>query len=54
MKTFEKDYIKAFRKKSREEEISRHGKLISTRPTRVKKSKKVYKRQKGLTKILYL
>ena len=40
----EMDYILAVRKADREREIEMHGKLISTRPTRIHKSKKVYNR----------
>jgi len=45
----EKDYILAVKKAERELEIELHGKQISTRPTKVHKSKKVYdrKRDKG-------
>lgn len=39
-------YLNAVKKADRELEIAMHGKLISTRPTRVKKSKKVYDRKK--------
>jgi hypothetical protein len=38
----EQDYIKAVKKADREREIEKHGKLISTRPTRVHKSIKAY------------
>lgn len=40
------EYIKAVKKADREQEIALFGKQISTRPTRVHKSKKVYKRTK--------
>jgi hypothetical protein len=42
----ERDYIKAIKRADREEEISRYGKLISTRPTKIHKPKNVYKRPK--------
>ena len=42
----EKDYIKAIKRADREEEISRYGKLISTRPTKIHNSKTAYKRPK--------
>lgn len=32
--------VKAARRKAREEEIQRHGKLISTRPARIKQRKR--------------
>lgn len=46
----ENDYILAVKKAERELEIELHGKQISTRPTRIHKSKKVYdrKRNKGI------
>ena len=43
----EKDYIKAVRKADREQEIEMYGKVISTRPTKTHKSKKVYSRKKN-------
>ena len=43
------DYVNAVKKADREREIAEHGKLISTRPTKIKKSKKVYNRH-GATK----
>ena len=48
-KITEKDYILAVKKAERELEIELHGKQISTRPTRIHKSKKIYdrKRNKG-------
>lgn len=42
----EQDYIKAHRKASRDEEITKHGKQISMRPTRVHNPKNDYKRSK--------
>lgn len=42
----EEDYLLAVRKADREREIERHGKQISTRPTRTHKSKKAYDRAK--------
>lgn len=42
----EYDYILAMRKASREEEISLHGKQISTAPSRMHKSLKAYNRKK--------
>lgn len=44
-KITEQDYIKAVKKADREREIALHGKVISTRPTRTHKSKKVYSRK---------
>lgn len=38
-------YLKAVKKVDREREIAAHGKLISTRPTRIVKSKKIYSRK---------
>lgn len=46
-KITEEDFINAVRKADREREIELHGKQISTRPTRVHQSKKVYNRKKG-------
>ena len=46
------DYVKASRRQSREEELREHNKLISTRPTRIKKSKKIYKRVKKVQQTL--
>lgn len=43
------DYLAAVKRAAREEEIRLHGKLITTRPTRVVKSKKIYSR-KGYNK----
>lgn len=43
------DYLAAVKRAAREEEIRLHGKLITTRPTRIAKSKKVYSR-KGYNK----
>lgn len=42
----EEDYIKATRKADREEEITKHGKIISLRPAKIHNSKKVYNRAK--------
>ena len=39
------DLRKAVKKADREREIALHGKVISTRPTRTHKSKKVYSRK---------
>lgn len=47
----EKDYILAVKKAERELEIELHGKQISTRPTRIHKSKKVYDRKKDKGRI---
>lgn len=38
-------YVNAVKRADREEEIRRHGKLISTRPARIVKSKKIYSRK---------
>ena len=47
-KTFtEQDYIKANRKASRDEEITKHGKQISMRPAKVHNPKNEYKRAKN-------
>ena len=40
------DYLDAVKKADREKEILMHGKLISTRPERIKQSKKVYNRKR--------
>ena len=40
------DYLNAVKKADREREIAQHGKLISTRPLRIVKSKKVYARKR--------
>jgi len=40
------DALKAAKRKSREEEIKLHGKLISMRPTKIRQSKKVYDRKR--------
>lgn len=40
------DYLNAVKKADREREIAQHGKLISTRPLRIVKSKKVYDRNR--------
>mgnify|MGYP007069865051 CR=1 FL=1 len=40
------DYLNAVKKADREREIAQHGKLISTRPLRIVKSKKVYNRKR--------
>lgn len=40
------DIIKAVRKANREAEIALYGKVISTRPSRIHKSKKAYDRNK--------
>lgn len=42
----EEEYIKAVKRADREHEIEQHGKLISTCPTRVHNSKKIYNRKK--------
>ena len=42
----EQDYIKANRKASSDEEITKHGKQISMRPTKVHNPKNDYKRSK--------
>lgn len=42
----QKDYIKAVKKADREIEISKHGKQISMRPTKIHKSKMDYDRKK--------
>ena len=42
----EGDYIKATRKADREQEITKHGKIISLRPAKVHNSKKAYNRAK--------
>ena len=44
-----RDMVKKARQQSRQEELDQHSKLISTRPTRIKKSKKLYKRVKKFT-----
>lgn len=41
----DKEYIKINRAISRAEEIKTHGKLISTRPARIARSKKAYDRK---------
>lgn len=38
------NYLKIVKGIDREREIKAHGKLISTRPLRIKQSKKIYKR----------
>ena len=43
----EKDYIKAVRKADREREIEMHGKVISIKPPKTKKTKKAYDRKKN-------
>ena len=48
----EKDYIKANRKASREEEIGLYGKQIHNR-TIIQKSKKVYNRQRDKKARIY-
>ena len=40
------DYLTAVKRADREREIALHGKLISTRPLRIEKSKKVYDRNR--------
>ena len=40
------EYLNAVKKADREREIAAHGKLISTRPLRIVKSKKVYDRNR--------
>jgi hypothetical protein len=39
------DFLSAVKKADREREIKTHGKLISTRPERIVKSKKIYSRK---------
>jgi hypothetical protein len=46
-KITEQDYIKAVKKADREREISKHGKIISLRPTKVHNPKNEYKRSKN-------
>ena len=41
-----REYLNAVKKADREREIAAHGKLISTRPLRIVKSKKVYDRNR--------
>lgn len=41
------DYLNAVKKADREREIELHGKLISTRPQRIIRSKKVYDRNRN-------
>lgn len=41
------DYVNAVKRADREREIAEHGKLISTRPARVMRSRKVYSRQEN-------
>lgn len=43
----EKDYIKAVKKADREREISTHGKIISTRPTKIHNPKNAYNRSQS-------
>jgi hypothetical protein len=43
----EQDYIKACKRGDREREISTHGKIISTRPSKVHSPKNEYKRSKN-------
>lgn len=45
-KKIKSDYVKAVKSADRANELERHGKLISTRPTRIARSKKVYNRKK--------
>ncbi|MBQ1698151.1 MAG: hypothetical protein II075_09745 [Bacteroidales bacterium] len=45
-KTAAHDALQAAKKASREEEIMLHGKLISTMPTKIRQSKKVYDRKR--------
>jgi hypothetical protein len=45
-KTAAHDALQAAKKSSREEEIMLHGKLISTMPTKIRQSKKVYDRKR--------
>ena len=40
------DYLNAVKKADREREIAQHGKLISTRPLRIVRSKKIYDRNR--------
>jgi hypothetical protein len=42
----ENDYIKATLKADREQEITKHGKVISLRPAKIHNSKKAYNRAK--------
>lgn len=42
----QEEYIKAVKRADRENELRQHGKLISTTPTRIVQSKKVYNRKK--------
>lgn len=39
------DFLSAVKKADREREIEAHGKLISTRPERIVKNKKIYTRK---------
>ena len=43
----EQDYIKATRKADREAEITKHGKIVSLRPTKVHNPKYEYNRSKS-------
>lgn len=42
----EDDYIKAVKRADREQEIAKHGKVISLQPAKVHTSKKAYNRAK--------
>ena len=46
-KITEQDYIKATRKADRESEITKHGKIVSLRPTKIHNPKNEYKRSKN-------
>ena len=45
----EKDYVKAVKKADRENEITKHGKQISMKSTKIHKSKMDYDRKKYKT-----
>ncbi len=44
-------YVDAVKMADRQKEIQEHGKLISTRPERIKSSKKIYNRKRDNKKI---
>lgn len=44
-------YVDAVKMADRQKEIKEHGKLISTRPERIKSSKKIYNRKRDNKKI---
>ena len=48
------DALNAAKRKSREEEIMLHGKLISTRPTKIQKSKKIYDRNTSMETLRFI